>query len=246
MTALTPLCRPPDSTALQVTVPTAAVTAGPLRGSPASTGHPAPRSQSDHTSSTSDPSWLFALGGLPAVTHALPGWPPLPPPPRAGASAPAVPASGLHRPSGVHRHLLGEAVPPSRQACWSRKSRSRGCCPPPAACCPRLLRGADPSAPAGSRPPPCGCTYLAVVGACVPEPPAQAANAVQHQAPDQVVLQGPVGGRGAGRGQASAVCSPSRGVRVVGKTSRTAPTHAPRYSAPPTREVPLRKGSRGR
>lgn len=48
MTALTPLCRPPDSTALQVTVPTAAVTAGPLRGSPASTGHPAPRSQSDH------------------------------------------------------------------------------------------------------------------------------------------------------------------------------------------------------
>lgn len=242
MTALTPLCRPPDSTALQVTVPTAAVTAGPLRGSPASTGHPAPRSQSDHTSSTSDRSWLFALGGLPAVTHALPGWPPLPPPPRAGASAPAVPASGLHRPSGVQHHLPGEAVPPSRQACWSRKSRSQGCCPPPAACCPRLLRGADPGAPAGSRPPPRGCTYLAVVGACVPEPPAQAANAVQHQAPDQVVLQGPVGSRGAGRGQAS----PGGGENLQDGPHPRTPVQWVQCVCLRTREVPLRKGSRGR
>lgn len=197
MTALTPLCRPPDSTALQVTVPTAAVTAGPLRGSPASTGHPAPRSQSDHKQHIRPVlalrTWRPSRGDPRSAWMAAPA-----PSPTGRGLCTCRPASGLHRPSGVQRHLPGEAVPPSRQACWSRKSRSRGCCPPPAACCPRLLRGADPGALAGSRPPPRGCTYLAVVGACVPEPPAQAANAVQHQAPDQVVLQGPVGGRGAG------------------------------------------------
>lgn len=161
------------------------------------------------------------------------------------------PALGLHRPSGVQRHLPGEAVPPSRQACWSQKSRSRGCCPPPAACCPRLLRGADPGAPAGSRPPPRGCTYLAVVGACVPEPPAQAANAVQHQAPDQVVLQGPVGGRGgrAGTGECCLLSKqggPGGGENLQDGPHPRTPVQWVQCVCLRPREVPLRKGSRGR
>lgn len=158
---------------------------------------------------------MLCLDGRPCPLPHGPGPLHLPSRPRACIALQVSSITSRERLSRPHARLVGP-----------ERADLRAAAHPPAACCPRLLRGADPGAPAGSRPPPRGCTYLAVVGACVPEPPAQAANAVQHQAPDQVVLQGPVGGRGAGRGQASAVCSPSREVRVVGKTSRTAPpTH---------------------
>lgn len=48
---------------------------------------------------------------------------------------------------------------------------------------------------AGQEQPLCGLTHLAVVCPCILESLAQATNAVQHQAPDQVVLHGPVGRR---------------------------------------------------
>lgn len=132
------------------------------------------------------------------------------------------PASLFRCPASPPGRGCPTLTPPLRHACWFRKSKSRGCCPPPAARSPLpaawLLRGSDPRAPgkpARWGPPLCGCTYLAVVGACVPEPPAQAADAVQHQAPDQVVLHGPVG-RSVGRVGTGECRLPREGPRLVG------------------------------
>lgn len=50
-------------------------------------------------------------------------------------------------------------------------------------------------------------SHLAVVGPCFLESLAQAADAVQHQTPDQVVLHGPeVWDRGVGMEQGRAMC----------------------------------------